>query len=323
MKPKTAVHVLIAAVTLVGLAGTVSADVKTREKTLVSFEGVLGGIMNRFSGQGEDGVTSTVAVSGSRKASMNERTGQVIDLAEEKVYEVDVRRKEYRVTTFEEMRERLRQAQADAEKQAEDMPDEDKQDLEEAGKEIEIDLDVKETGARRQVAGYDTRQVIVTVTMREKGMALEQSGGMVMTTDSWIGPRIAAVDEIRDFDMKYMKAVYGDQMASLQQMGALAAMYPGLQKLMARAAAESDKLDGTPLMTTMTIETVKNAAQMQAQAEEGGGGGLAGRLARRAMRKRDPEPRSKLMTSTHELLSVDTSASAADVAIPAGFTLRQ
>jgi len=322
MTPKTAVHVLIAAVALAGLAGTVSADVKTREKTLVTFEGALGGIMNRFSGQGEDGVTSTVAVSGSRKAAMNERTGQVIDLAEEKVYEVDVRRKEYRVTTFEEMRERLRQAQADAEKQAEDMPDEDKQDLEEAGKEVEIDLDVQETGARRQVAGYDARQVIVTVTMREKDKALEESGGMVMTTDSWIGPRIAAVDEIRDFDMKYMKAVYGDQMITLQQMGALAAMYPGLQKLMARAAAESGKLDGTPLMTTMTIETVKNAVQMEAQAAEGGGGGLAGRLARRAMRRKDPEPRSKLMTSTHELLSVDTSASAADVAIPAGFELR-
>jgi len=324
MKTKTMLRNLAVAAMAVGLVAPLAADVKTRERTQVKFEGFMGGLMNRMSGQGADGLTSTVAVRGSRKSSINDRTGQIIDLAEEKVYELDVRRKEYRVTTFEEMRERLRKAQEDAEQQAKDMPAEDREDLEEAGKEIEIDFDVKETGATKSIAGHSARQVIVTVTMREKNRTLEESGGMVMTTDSWLGPVIPALDEIRAFDMKYFTAVYGDVMPSLAQMGALAAMYPGLQQVMARAQEEGDKLAGTPLAATMTIETVRSAEALKASQPSGGGGGLSGRLARRIAGNRgEATPRSTLVTSTHELLSVDPRAADADVAIPEGFRERK
>ena len=47
-----------------------------------------------------DGVTSTVAVKGDRKATMNGETGQIIDLAEEKIYDLDLKKKSYKVTTF-------------------------------------------------------------------------------------------------------------------------------------------------------------------------------------------------------------------------------
>lgn len=324
MTSKTVLMGLAAAAVAAGLTVPLSADVKTRERTQIRFEGFMGGIMNRMSGQGADGLTSTVAVRGNRKSSINERTGQIIDLAEEKVYEIDVRRKQYRVTTFEEMRERLRQARADAEKQAKEMPDQDREDLRDAGKEIEIDFDVKETGATRSVAGHDARQVIVAVTLREKGRTLEEGGGMVLTTDTWVGPRIAALDEIHDFDMKYFRAVYGDILPQLAQLGALAAMYPALETLMARSQDELGKLDGTTLATTTTIETVRSAEGMAAQPAQGGGGGLSGRLARRVMGGRGKqEPRATLMTSTQELLSVETAASDADVAIPGGFRERR
>jgi hypothetical protein len=326
MTRKTFVTTTLAtALVTAGLMVPLSADVKTRERTQVKFEGFIGGLMNRMSGQGADGLTSDVAVRGSRKATINDRSGEIIDLAEEKVYEIDVRRKQYRVTTFEEMRERLRKAQADAEKQAKEMPDEDRQDLEEAGKEIEVDFDVKETGETRSIAGHDARQVILTVTLRERGRAVEESGGMVMTTDTWLGPRIPALEEIHAFDMKYFKAVYGEFMPSLAQLGALAAIYPGLQTVMQRSQAESDKLEGTPLASTMTVEVVRSAEALAAQpAESGSGGGLSGRLARRVMGNRGaPQPRSTLVTVTQEMLSLETSASDADVAIPTGFRERR
>lgn len=325
MTSRYRVTVALVALIAAALIAPLSADVKTRERSQVKFEGFLGGIMNRMSGQGADGLTSDVAVHDSRKATINDRNGQIIDLDEEKIYEIDVRRKEYRVTTFEEMRERLRKAQEDAEQQAEEMPDEDRQGIEEAGKEIEFDLDVKETGATKAIAGHNTRQVIMTVTMREKGRTVEESGGLVMTTDSWLGPTIAAVNEIHAFDMKYFKAVYGDLAPSVAQLGAMAAMFPGLQTLMERARAESGTLEGTPLASTTTIETVRSAEQLAAQQSQGGGGGgLSGRLARRMMGNRGaPEPRSTLMTSTQETLSVEASASASDVAIPAGFRERK
>ena len=61
---------------------------------------------------------------------------------------------------------------------------------EKPAKELEVDFDVKETGQKKQIAGYDTHEVIMTVTVREKGKTLEDGGGLVMNVDSWVGPHI-------------------------------------------------------------------------------------------------------------------------------------
>ena len=83
------------------------ADVRSDQKTKVEFGGMLGRMFNLFGGKSaHDGTTSTVAVKGTRKASLNETTGQIVDLAEEKVYDLDMKKKSYRVTTFAELRRR-------------------------------------------------------------------------------------------------------------------------------------------------------------------------------------------------------------------------
>ena len=56
---------------------------------------------------------STVAVKGNRKATLNDTTGQIIDLGEEKVYELDMKKKTYKVTTFAELRRRMEEAQGE------------------------------------------------------------------------------------------------------------------------------------------------------------------------------------------------------------------
>jgi hypothetical protein len=39
----------------------------------------------------------------------------------------------------------------------------------------------------------------MTVTVREKGKKLEESGGLVMTSDMWLAPKSAGYNEIADF----------------------------------------------------------------------------------------------------------------------------
>jgi hypothetical protein len=303
------------------LAVMVRADVKTTERVQIKFGGgFLGAMMNRAAGDAaKEGVTQSVAVKGNRLSSLGDATGQIIDLSEQKVYDLDVKKKEYKVTTFEELRKRAQEAKEKAEKDMKDMPAEDKQTLEEAGKEIEFTVDVKETGEKKPIAGHNTREVILTITAHEKGKKIDESGGFILTNDLWIAPKIAALDEIGAFYMKFFQAVYGD-LIDMRQMAALAAMFPSLGKMNTRMQAEAKKLDGTPLMTTTTFETVKSAEQMKAaQGSSSGGGGLSGRLASRIMRRGPVEPKSTLMTSTNEKLSIQTSATAEDVAIPTGF----
>jgi len=301
----------------VAVSPVVRADVKTTEKSTLKLEGFLGTMLNRMFG-GTDGITSTIAVKGSRMSRMNASNGQIIDLTEEKVYTVDVKKKEYTVMTFAELREQLEKAKAEMAKRQEDMTPEQKQALEDAANTMEFDVDVKETGQSKVIAGHNAKETVLTITMRQKGKKLEEAGGTVMTNTLWLTPRVAAMAEVADFNVKYFKAVYGDTFAGLdlQQMNAISAMMPGFGAMMQRMAQEGRKLQGTVLASSMVLENVKSPEQVAAAPKPGGG--LGGMLARRMMRGQTQQ-RTTAMTTTQETLSIAASASAEDVQIPAGF----
>ena len=58
---------------------------------------------------------------------------------------------------------------------------------------MEIDFDVKNTGEKKTINGFDTHEVVMTITVREKGKTLEQSGGMVVTVG-----HVAGAEDRRD-----------------------------------------------------------------------------------------------------------------------------
>ena len=94
----------------------------------------------------------------------------------------------------------------------------------------------------------------------------------MLTTDAWLAPKIVALEEIQDFDRRYalkMAELYGftgaSAASSIQQMTAMVAMYPGLEKAMEKMKAESEKVDAQPT-------------------------GLGGFLAKKMMKKGNPRP---------------------------------
>jgi hypothetical protein len=313
------------ACSLLGLsAAPAFADVKTRDKGQVKFEGMLGTMMRMFGGKAlSEGIVSTNAVKGNRKATLNDLTGRIVDLGEQKVYDLDMKKKTYTVTTFDQLRQKLREAQERAAKEAKDAPKEAGEPAQPSSneKQYEFDFDVKETGQTRSVAGYDAKQVVMTVTVREKGKTLDESGGVVLTTDSWLGPDIPAMKELAEFEMKYWKAIAPETaLVSAEQMATVAAMYPLIKPAMDRLNQEKVNLKGTPLATTMTFEGVKSKAQIEEQSKSSGGG-LSGMLARK-MAKSDGKPRATIFTMNSETLEIATTVGATDVDIPAGFKLK-
>ena len=119
----------LAACCLLTLASTpLNADVRSDEKTArrVRRHARPHGQHVRRQGRARR-LTSTVAVKGDRKATMNDATGQIIDLDEEKVYDLDIKKKTYRVTTFAELRRRMEEARKKAEEDArKEQPQEEK-----------------------------------------------------------------------------------------------------------------------------------------------------------------------------------------------------
>jgi hypothetical protein len=323
----------------------VRADVKADEKIKVELAGMLGGVMKVFGGRAaREGVTSTVIVKGDRKVTQHDDNEQIVDLAEEKVYDVDLKKKTYKVTTFAELRRQFEEAQRKAaedakreEKSAKEKPAERDPDA----KEVEVDFDVKSTGQTRTINGFDTHEAVMTITVREKGKTLEQGGGLVVTSDMWLVPTIKAMKEVTDFDIRYAQKLYGTSIGgvSAQQMAAAMAMYPMLKQGVAKMSSEAGKMDGTSIQTTTTMDSVKSPEQMQQDAKsssasedgdskpQGGvSGAVGGFLARRMKKNADDKDggnkdkaRSTFMTTTHEVLKVATDVAPADLAIPGGF----
>jgi hypothetical protein len=253
-------------------------------------------------------------------------------LREEKIYDLDLKKKSYTVTTFAEIRRRMEEAQKRAAEDARkdgadggaDAPAADDPNQPQA----EIDVDIRNTGENKVINGFNTRQVVMTITVREKAKTVEQGGGLVATTDMWLAPVIGAMKDVASFDMRYAQQLYGGLAgASAEQMAAAVAMYPLMKQALGRISTEGANIDGTAILTTVRMDAVKSEEQIAQEARAGqdsrpaGVGGLLGGLARRAARKDTDEAgaRTTFMTHTHELLKVDTTVTAADLAIPEGF----
>jgi hypothetical protein len=325
--------IVIIAVALGGVG--VAADVRTEQKTHATFGGALGRMVNMFGGKAaKEGVVETVAVKGDRKMTTNDKTAQLIDLAEEKVYDIDLDGKSYKVTTFAELRQKMQEAQERAKQQTAKMQEEkDKQKASEPQKKMAIDVATKDTGQRKTISGFECKQVITTIAMHEDGKTLEEAGGMVMTNDQWVTAPIPAMKEVREFDKRYYEKLLGmDAAAAAAQMAQALAMYPALKDLFGRARVEGDKVDGTPISTISTIESVASPEQQKQQADsekqQDSGGGLSGMLARKMMKKKQAEggdnagadkSRATIMTTTIDVLSVNTSVGADAVSVPAGY----
>lgn len=323
------------------------ADVRSDERTKVQLGGALGKMMNFFGGRSaREGVTQTVALKGNRLSTTNETTGEIVDLSEEKVYSLDMKKKQYSVATFAEIRRRMEEARNKAEEDAKKAPAEANEPARQDpnAKQMEVDFEIKNTGQKKDINGFSTSQSLMIITVREKGKTLQQGGGMVMTADMWMTPSIPAMKEVADFHMKYAQQLYGPMVAgaSPQDMATAMAMYPMMKPAMDKMATEGKKLQGTPVLTTTTFDAVLSAEQMKEQQSAGGGktqessaptsvGGVLGGLGRRMARRKEedapaadgPKDRATIFTATHEVLKVATTVSAEEVAIPAGFKERK
>jgi len=324
------------------IAQTGRADVKTEEKTKVEFTGMLGGFMKVFGGKSaKEGIVSKVAVKGNRKMTTNEDTAELVDLSEEKVYQIDLKKKSYTVVTFAQMRQQMEDALAKAKQQAASQPEAPKPDPKaqpQQTTEYAVDFKLQDSGQKKVINGFNCHEVVATITVRPKDKPA-QDGALVLTTSMWMStPKIAAMKELEDFDRRYaQKLALQFDKEMVEQMRPAMASYPGLGIAMGKLEIEKVKMDGTPVLTVMGFEAVAPPNQtadgkpastastpppQQQKSTVPSIGGLIGGLGKKAAPKEEPSSTSKpgsIMTTNHELVSVSTSVVDADISIPAGF----
>src|SRR5260370_19503147 len=93
----------------------------------------------------------------------------VIDLGSQTITSIDLQKKQYTVMTFEEMKQMIDQM-------AQKMKQKD-------NGEMSFKVSANATGKAKQVAGFDAKEMILTMEMEAKDKDSGQKGGMTAITD--------------------------------------------------------------------------------------------------------------------------------------------
>jgi hypothetical protein len=179
-------------------------------------------------------MTATVSVKGNKAIHAYKDHSQIIDLDAETITDIDFDKKAYSVMTFAEMREQIEKALQRV------------SDNKDAS--ADFTVSVKATGATKQIAGYDAKEMLLTMTMEGTDAKSGQKGGMAVTTSVWIAPKISGYDEVTAFYKRM-----AEKLNWMPGAGGMAAARPELAKAMAAAAKEMAKLDGTQVLQVMRM----------------------------------------------------------------------
>ena len=306
------------------------ADVRSQEKMRMQFGGALGRMVGMFGGKAaKEGMTSEVAVKGDRKLTRTDDRGQLVDLAEEKVHEIDYSDKSYKVATFAEIRKRMEEAREKAREQMEKAAGQQVLRFpasEEDGHRGGLEGDRRKEGGQRlrhPSGDHDSHDARGRQT-------IETGGGMVLTMDSWLAPPIAAMKMLRTSTAATWRSCQAwsrgrDGPADDGSPGDVPGPWRSAQPRACRRhearwhgddddddrrRGEEPRADGEGVRAAAGLRRRRPRRHAGAEDDE----------------EKEPEDanaasanRANIMTTNHEVLSVSTDVPADAVAIPAGF----
>jgi hypothetical protein len=197
-----------------------------------------------FSKQAREPIQATIAVKGNRMVHRTATSASVIDLDSGTITHIDFQKKQYSVMTFEEMKEMMEQMQQKAAERSQ------KRDKGNQG-EMKFKVSAKATGQSKQVAGLDTKEMIMKLEMEmeatDKDSGQTQKGGMTMTTDMWIARGVPGYHEVREFQKRMAERI------NWTPSGNMFAANPQVSGGMAEVYKEVAKLDGMPVQQLISM----------------------------------------------------------------------
>jgi hypothetical protein len=213
--------------------------------------GMMAGMMKfagAFSKQAREPMVNTVAVKGDRMVHWGAHHASVIDIDKETITEINFDKKQYSVMTFAQMKQMMDEMS----QKMKSSPDAQKAD-------VHFKVSAKDTGEKKQIAGFDTHEMILTMEMEGTDKESGNKGGMNMTADMWLAPKSAGYNEIADF-YKRMGKKLDWAPGGMGMMGGR----PDMAKGMAELYKEGAKLNGMPV-----FQVVKMGVHAEGQPQNG------------------------------------------------------
>jgi hypothetical protein len=356
-KPRSTAIVLLVSI-LAFAAGIARADIAIERST--SVEGVGAMAFANMSG------TSKTSISGDRSRTDSDMkmqskiigflarnaigpSAEIVLLDQDKLYHLNMNKKEYSETTFEQFRSQMQkmsdQMNSSENKQQPSAVDQSKCVW------LPAKVDVTRSGEKAQFAGYDAQRVMVTATQpcqdKETGAICE----IALVLDQWTSADFAESGEARKFYGAYA-AKMGIDLSNSQDVSDRAkALFGQYKGVWTEVAAKMQSVKGYPVKSSFTLglggtqckdsnsqPAQTSQADSSSQSPSGIAGTVAGKLGGLFQKKKDtsdtpaapPAPAAApvamppgdvaLMTVSSQLISVSTNAVSANVfTVPADF----
>lgn len=252
----------------------VSADVTIEE------EAKMGGIMKVLTfGRGMKTVTQ---VSGDKMRTESGDDVQIVDLTEEKIYDLNKKKKTYTVMTFEQMRQQMKAAMEKMKSSGKDQP---KQEGQEEVREVSTRADVKveTTDKTQEIQGYSCKQYIMTLDVTMTDQETKEEGTLSTVTELWLTKEAPGVEEVTAFYRKMAEKLGTTEIAR----GLRSTDNPQAAQFsvaMNEMTAEAKTMDGYAMRTVFHFgspEAARAEAMKSEEEEEKKGGGFGGFLKKR------------------------------------------
>lgn len=181
--------------------------------------------------------TSTVYLKGNKMAHIGQDLSTIIDLDAGTLTTIDNQRHSYSTMTFDEMNQRMKEAQEKMSRRNG------------SGADIHFDVKVDDTGKTRDIDGKTAKEYVMNMTAQ--GQQEGQTAGMRIRSDIWTVSSVAGADELRDFykrAMSKMNYAFG---------GGMNPMMGNANQGLAQLAKETTKLEGYPIEQETSVSGVQ------------------------------------------------------------------
>ena len=296
------------AVVLACAASVALADVTVQQR--ISVEGA--GLMSAANMSG----TTKTAISGERSRTDSDiqlqsrivrmlahravgPTAEIVRLDQDKIDRLDITRKQYTETTFEELKTRL-QKTLDKAQDSQNQGQEGAKPMDESKCEwLEPKADVKRTGEKATYGGFEAERLTIVASQPCKDKETGAICEVALALDEWLAPKFTAREEEEKFRRAYAQKV-GLDLTSARAGGPLGggdinqraqSMFGRYSGIWSEIVAKTKDVKGYPVKMSFSFAfggtECKNAKGQQGQQASsddgssggGGPGGLAGQMA--------------------------------------------
>lgn len=183
----------------------------------------------------------------------------IVRLDEERIINVDYKKKRYTEMTFAEMRLQTEQALQQMEEMRESeehgQPDSTALPVTEENCEwTDATVETSQSGLQQKIAGIKAEQSVINATQTCRDPETGKACNLTWTLEQWLAPTAPGGDEVQAFWKNYAEKLGFDELAGQANMPSMTQLFSQYRQGWEEIEQQSGELQGYPLRTIMQLE---------------------------------------------------------------------